>query len=254
MRRCPVVKVAGDEVIGATINTTGQLRLRATRVGRDTVLAQIVRLVEQAQGSKAPIQRLADAVTGWFVPAVLVVACADVRRLAGVGPEPRLTFALVSSISVLIIACPCAMGLATPTAIMVATGKAAESGVLVRGGEALECGAHVDTVVFDKTGTLTSGRPAVADVVHCARRRRHGDRCCASPAAAEMGSEHPLAAAIVQARARARVWQLPPSTEFEAAAGHGVHATVEGQRAVIVGNARLMADHEIDVAALATEH
>ena len=160
----PVAKGVGDEVIGATINTTGSFVFSATRVGRETVLAQIVRLVEQAQGSKAPIQRLADAVTGWFVPVVLVIAAATFLVWLVLGPQPRLTFALINAISVLVIACPCAMGLATPTAITVATGKAAESGVLFRGGEALERGARIDTVVFDKTGTLTLGRPEVVAV------------------------------------------------------------------------------------------
>jgi Cu+-exporting ATPase len=161
----PVAKGVGDEVIGATLNGSGSFLFRATRVGRDTVLGQIVRLVEQAQGSKAPIQRLADAVTGWFVPAVLGLATITLLIWLAFGPEPRLTFALVGFISVLIIACPCAMGLATPTAIMVATGKGAEAGVLIRGGEALEQAERIDTVIFDKTGTLTRGRPQVASVV-----------------------------------------------------------------------------------------
>jgi Cu+-exporting ATPase len=164
------------------------------------------------------------------------------------GPEPRLTFALVSFISVLIIACPCAMGLATPTAIMVATGKAAESGFLVRGGEAVERGARVDTVVFDKTGTLTRGRPSVTRVAPEAV----ADSVLAIAAAAELGSEHPLASAIVN-EARSRGLELPSSTDFEAATGYGVHATVAG-RATVVGSARLLADHGIDVASLEAEH
>ena len=248
----PVAKGAGDEVIGATVNTTGSFVFRATRVGRDTVLAQIVKLVEQAQGSKAPIQQLADSVTGWFVPAVLVVALGTFAVWLLIGPEPRLTFALVNFISVLIIACPCAMGLATPTAIMVATGKAAESGFLVRGGEAMESGANVDTVVFDKTGTLTRGRPSVADVFVAPAFGGSAADVLRVAAAAEVGSEHPLASAIVEAANEQGV-QLPPSAGFEAAVGHGVHATVDGA-AVIVGNARLMADRGIDVSALETEH
>ena len=248
----PVAKSVGDEVIGATINTTGSFVFRATRVGRDTVLAQIVRLVEQAQGSKAPIQQLADAVTSRFVPAVVLVALGTFAVWLLIGPEPRLTFALVNFISVLIIACPCAMGLATPTAIMVATGKAAESGFLVRGGEAMERGAHVDTVVFDKTGTLTRGRPSVADVFVAPGYEATPEELLRIAAAAEVGSEHPVASAIVDS-ANEKGLQLPPSDGFEAAAGHGVHATVGGA-AVIVGNARLMSDHGIDVVPLASEH
>jgi Cu+-exporting ATPase len=244
----PVTKAPGDEVIGGTVNASGTFLFRATRVGRETVLAQIVRLVEQAQGSKAPIQQLADAVTGRFVPAVLIVAIATFGVWMLVGPEPRLTFALVSFISVLIIACPCAMGLATPTAIMVATGRAAETGYLVRGGEALERGARVDTVVFDKTGTLTRGRPSVSGVIAAAGSSSDEAEILRLAAAAEQGSEHPLAAAIV-AGARERGQDLPAITEFEAAAGYGVHAIVEGQQ-VVVGSARLMADHEVDTAAL----
>jgi Cu+-exporting ATPase len=238
----PVAKGIGDEVTGATLNTTGTFLFRATRVGRDTVLAQIVRLVEQAQGSKAPIQQLADRVTGWFVPAVVLVAMATFVIWLLFGPEPRLTFALVSFISVLIIACPCAMGLATPTAIMVATGRAAESGFLVRGGEAMERGAHVDTVVFDKTGTLTRGKPAITRVLGADETD-----VLTLAAAAEVGSEHPLAAAIVDA-AHQRALVLPAVSGFEAAAGHGVHAHL-GESEIVVGNRRLMADHGVDTSA-----
>ncbi|MGI8998723.1 MAG: heavy metal translocating P-type ATPase, partial [Candidatus Limnocylindria bacterium] len=248
----PVAKGVGDEVIGATINATGSFLFRATRVGRETVLAQIVRLVQQAQGSKAPIQQLADRVTGWFVPAVLVIGMVTFVIWLFIGPEPRMTFALVNFISVLIIACPCAMGLATPTAIMVATGRAAEAGILVRGGEAVEGAARIDTVVFDKTGTLTRGRPQVIEVVAAAGLDGGEDEVLLTAAAAEIGSEHPLASAIVEA-ARERGLDLPPSTQFEAAAGHGIHARVAGAE-TIVGNRRLMADHGIDIAALAAAH
>jgi Cu+-exporting ATPase len=240
----PVGKAEGDLVIGATVNTTGTFTFRATRVGRDTVLAQIVRLVQQAQGSKAPIQRLADAVTGWFVPAVLLIAAATFVVWLIVGPEPRMTHALVTFISVLIIACPCAMGLATPTAIMVATGAAAERGILVRGGEAVERLASVDTVVFDKTGTLTQGKPSVVSITPVPGSPVTADALLALAAAAETGSEHPLGAAIVAA-AHDRGLPLEVATAFEAAAGHGVHATVAGSR-VLVGNMRLMRDHDID--------
>ncbi|MEX2547032.1 MAG: heavy metal translocating P-type ATPase, partial [Chloroflexota bacterium] len=248
----PVAKGPGDEVIGATLNTTGSFVFRATRVGRETVLAQIVRLVEQAQGSKAPIQQLADRVTGWFVPAVLLIALGTFAVWLLIGPEPRPTFALVTFISVLIIACPCAMGLATPTAIMVATGKAAQSGFLVRGGEALEMAARVDTVVFDKTGTLTRGRPSVAQITVASGAGVSEDDVLRVAAAAEIGSEHPLAAAIIES-ARERGLDLPPSSGFEAATGHGVHAVVDGT-ATIVGNARLMADHDVDIAPLSAQH
>ncbi len=242
----PVAKGIGDEVIGATMNQTGSFLFRATRVGRDTVLGQIVHLVEQAQGSKAPIQRLADAVTGWFVPAVLGLATLTMLIWLAFGPEPRLTFALVGFISVLIIACPCAMGLATPTAIMVATGKGAEAGVLIRGGEALEQAERIDTVIFDKTGTLTRGRPQVAAVAPVAGVSEAA--LLAVAAAVERGSEHPLAAAILE-RAQTAGVTIPPAADFAAAAGHGAHALVDGMP-VIVGNRTLMHDHDVDVAEL----
>ena len=242
----PVAKGSGDEVIGGTLNTTGSFLFRATRVGRDTVLAQIVRLVEQAQGSKAPIQRLADSVTAWFVPLVLAIAAFTFVVWMAVGPEPRLTYALVATISVLIIACPCAMGLATPTAIMVATGRGAEAGILIRGGEALEQAEKIDAVVFDKTGTLTRGRPEVFEVL--ATPATTSDEVLRVAAAVEAGSEHPLAAAIVE-RAQREGISVAPGADFEATAGHGAHAMVVGAHA-IVGNERLMNDHAIDVVSL----
>ena len=242
----PVAKGSGDEVIGGTLNTTGSFLFRATRVGRDTVLAQIVRLVEQAQGSKAPIQRLADSVTAWFVPLVLAIAAFTFVVWMLVGPEPRLTYALVATISVLIIACPCAMGLATPTAIMVATGRGAEAGILIRGGEALEQAEKIDAVVFDKTGTLTRGRPEVFAVL--ASPAATPDEVLRVAAAVEAGSEHPLAAAIVE-RAQRDGIGATAGADFEATAGHGAHATVDGAHA-IVGNERLMTDHDIDIAGL----
>ncbi|MEP7379961.1 MAG: heavy metal translocating P-type ATPase [Chloroflexota bacterium] len=242
----PVAKGQGDEVIGATLNTSGTFLFRATRVGRDTVLAQIVRLVEQAQGSKAPIQRLADAVTGWFVPAVLVLALATFVIWLVAGPQPKTTFALVNLISVLVIACPCAMGLATPTAIMVGTGRGAEAGILIRGGEALESAERVDTVVFDKTGTLTRGRPALAQIVPVAGVE--AAELLRVAAAVEKGSEHPLAAAILEG-ATAHAVTAPSATGFEAAAGYGAHAHID-DRVAIVGSARLLRDHEIDLSPL----
>jgi Cu+-exporting ATPase len=243
----PVAKGVGDEVIGATLNASGSFVFRATRVGRDTVLAQIVRLVEEAQGSKAPIQRVADAVTAWFVPAVLLLALATFVVWLVFGPEPRATFALVNLISVLVIACPCAMGLATPTAIMVGTGRGAEQGVLIRGGEALESAERIDTVVFDKTGTLTRGRPALADVVPAPGV--DAEELLRVAAAVEKGSEHPLAAAILEGAA-ARGITIPGATGFEAAAGYGAHAHMD-ERVAVVGNARLMADHNVDLTPIA---
>jgi P-type Cu+ transporter len=245
----PVLKAPGDDVIGATVNTTGSFLFRATRVGRDTVLAQIVRLVQEAQGSRAPIQRVADAVTGWFVPVVLVIATITLAIWLLFGPDPRLTYGLVTFITVLIIACPCAMGLATPTAIMVGTGRGAEAGVLIRGGEALEQAHRVDTVIFDKTGTLTRGRPEVAGLVPA--RGIQPDRLLAVAAAVEQGSEHPLGAAIVQ-RATETGLEMPAVDEFEALAGHGVRAEVDGSLA-LVGRRQMVADQGIDVGTLKAE-
>ena len=243
----PVGKGPGDEVIGATVNTTGSFLFRATRVGRDTVIAQIIRLVQQAQGSKAPIQRVADMVTGYFVPVVLVLAAATFAFWLAFGPEPRGTFALVNFISVLIIACPCAMGLATPTAIMVGTGRGAEAGILIRGGEALEQAHRLTAVVFDKTGTLTRGRPEVAQVI--AMPGVEPAELLAAAATAEQGSEHPLATAILE-RARADGIEFASAERFEAVAGHGVHAAVGGD-VILAGNTGLLADHGIDTAPLA---
>ena len=196
----PVEKRAGDTVIGATLNKSGSFVFRATKVGRDTALAQIVRLVEEAQGSKAPMQRLADSVASYFVPAVLGIAALTFALWLVFGPETaRLSFAVSTAIAVLIIACPCALGLATPTAIMVGTGKAAELGVLIRGGEALEQARRVNTIVLDKTGTLTRGRPSVTAVIAASGFVEH--EVVRYAAAVEVGSEHPLGEAIV-ARAR----------------------------------------------------
>src|SRR5690606_2083328 len=238
----PVRKGPGDEVIGATINGTGSFLFRATKVGRDTVLSQIVRLVEDAQGSKAPMQRLADQISGFFVPAVLVLSALTFFGWMIWGPEPQLSFAVTTLVAVLVIACPCALGLAAPTAIMVGTGKAAEHGVLVRGGEALEMARKVDTVVLDKTGTITVGKPVVTDI------HRVGDMSendiLALAAAAESQSEHPLAEAIV-ASAKERGLSLPSVTTFDSVTGQGIIATVDGHR-VVIGNAALMRGNEID--------
>jgi len=242
----PVQRGAGDPVIGATINGNGSLVVRTTHVGRDAVLGQIVRMVREAQGSKAPIQRTADRVTEWFVPLVIALALVSFGGWWLLGPEPALTNALVAAISVLIIACPCAMGLATPTAVMVGTGRAAESGVLIRGGPALEAAGHVDTVIFDKTGTLTQGQPSVRAVRTIGEAAE--DEVLTLAAAVERGSEHPLGAAVVEAAderglAPAEAWG------FEATAGRGVAAEVEG-RAVVAGNRAFLADAGVEAAGL----
>jgi P-type Cu+ transporter len=245
----PVEKVDGDEVIGATMNQSGSFVFRATRVGRDTVLAQIVHMVEQAQGSKAPIQALADRISGVFVPIVLLLAAATFLVWLLLGPEPSFTLGLISAITVLIIACPCAMGLATPTAIMVGTGRAAQAGILIRGGEALEQAGRVDAIVFDKTGTLTVGRPAVTAVVPVEGVSE--TELLDLAASVERGSEHPLAAAIV-GRAREGELGFLTATDFEALTGLGAVADIDG-RTVVCGNRRLMEARGIDVGALADQ-
>src|SRR5215211_1818721 len=230
----PVEKEPGDTVIGATLNKTGSFVFRATKVGRDTTLAQIVRLVEQAQGSKAPMQRMADTISSYFVPVVLGLAALTFAAWFVFGPSP--VFALTATIAVLIIACPCALGLATPTAIMVGTGKAAEYGILVRGGEALEMTRMIDTIVLDKTGTLTRGKPAVIAVAPADGLTER--ELLRLAAAAEVGSEHPLGEAIVQ-RARELGVELPPAAMFRSVTGKGIEAEIEG-RAVAIGNRALM--------------
>ncbi|WP_198359504.1 heavy metal translocating P-type ATPase [Streptomyces fildesensis] len=242
----PVTKRAGDTVIGSTMNTTGSLRVRASKVGADTMLAQIIRLVQQAQASKAPIQRLADAVSAYFVPAVIAIALAAFALWYVVGPAPALTLALVSAVAVLIIACPCALGLATPLSIMVGTGKGAQAGILIRSAEALETAHKLDTVVLDKTGTVTAGKPVLTDI-HTANGFDEA-RLLALVAAAEADSEHPLAAAIVTG-ARDRGLSLLPSSGFDSITGKGVQAGVDGH-AVLVGTARLLSDVGIDTSAL----
>ena len=244
----PAARVAGDAVIGATLNGSGSFVMRATHVGRDSVLGQIVRMVREAQGSKAPIQRIADRVTEWFVPLVIVLAALTFVAWLLLGPEPALTLALVSAISVLIIACPCAMGLATPTAVMVGTGRAAQSGVLIRGGAALEMAGRVDTVIFDKTGTLTAGRPAVIAVRPVGLA--DADQVLRLAAAVERGSEHPLAAAVVAEAAR-RGLPTDEAEGFEALVGRGVRATVGGQ-VVLVGSGEFLVEGGVGPADAAT--
>ncbi len=237
----PVTKAPGDTVIGATVNTTGSFRLTATKVGADTVLQQIVRLVQEAQGSKAPIQKIADTVSGYFVPVVLCLAVLTFVVWFNLAPtESRLTFALLTFVSVLIIACPCALGLATPTAVMVGTGRGAQAGILIKGGEPLESAGRLTTVVLDKTGTVTEGKPAVTEVVAAGVSEADLIRLAA---AAERQSEHPLARAVIAA-AEGRGLSVPSATAFEAVPGHGLVATVEG-RSVLVGNARLLTSRDV---------
>ena len=234
----PVEKAEDDTVIGATINTTGAFTMRATKVGADTMLSQIVRLVQEAQSSKAPIQRIADLVASYFVPAAIFVAIAAFVAWFVLGPEPALTFALVAAVTVLIIACPCALGIATPLSIMVGTGKGARAGVLIRSAAALETAHKLDTVVLDKTGTITAGKPALADVVALAGHDE--DELLRLVASAENSSEHPLAQAIV-AGARQRGLDLVEAEEFDSVTGKGVRARIEGH-SLLIGNARLLTD------------
>jgi Cu+-exporting ATPase len=239
----PADKVPGDRVIGATINTSGSLEIEATSVGASSVLARIVQLMKDAQGSQAPIQRLADRISGIFVPAVLSIAIATFALWVIVPDEPSLASAVTATVAVLIIACPCAMGLAVPTAVMVASGRGASAGVLIKGGEPLERLAGIDTVVFDKTGTLTEGRPAVVDAQILGDR----DRTLSLVAAAESRSEHPLAKAVVAFGLN----RGGPSIEhFSAVAGRGVFATIDGHQ-VIVGTQALLDESKIDSTAFA---
>ena len=241
-----VEKVAGDSVYGATLNTTGALRLVATKVGADSALQQIVRLVQEAQGSKAPIARLADRISGVFVPIVIAIAVVTFGVWWLVSPvDSRLSMALVTAVSVLIIACPCALGLATPTAIMVGTGRGAEKGILIKGGEALETAHKLTAIVLDKTGTITHGKPAVTDVIPAAGTGIDAPELLRLAASAEQHSEHPLAAAIVR-EAVARGVQLTEPNQFQAVVGHGVEATVDGKR-LLVGKAALLAQRGIAI-------
>ncbi len=245
----PVDKAPGSQVIGVTINTSGSFKFRATRIGSETVLAGIIRLVEEAQGSKAPVQRLADVIAGYFVPAVFAIAAVTFVLWLLLGPEPSFDIALLNFIAVLIIACPCALGLATPTAIMVGTGKGAEAGILIRNAEALENAQRLDTVVMDKTGTLTQGKPTMKGLVTA--NREPADEVLRLAASAERGSEHPLAQAVVDA-ARERGLALTEPVDFQALPGQGVSALVEGKR-VLLGNARLMTQRGVEVEVLAKE-
>jgi Cu+-exporting ATPase len=243
----PVAKAAGDRVTGATLNSTGALVIRAERVGADTLLAQIVRMVSEAQRSRAPIHRLADRVSSYFVPAVIVIAALSFAAWWMVGPEPRLAYGLVAAVNVLIIACPCALGLATPMSIMVGVGRGAGLGVLIRDAEALEAFEKVDTLVVDKTGTLTEGRPSLATVE--AAEGWQGAEVLRLAASLELGSEHPLAAAIV-AGARSRGLALDAADGFDSITGKGVSGIVAGRR-VLLGNRALLEAAGVGVAAIA---
>ncbi|MGC2185540.1 MAG: heavy metal translocating P-type ATPase [Terriglobales bacterium] len=248
----PVSKGPGSPVIGATVNGTGSLVMSAERVGGETLLAQIVRMVSQAQRSRAPIQRLADRVAGWFVPAVIAIAILTFAAWSLFGPEPRLAHALVNAVAVLIIACPCALGLATPIAIMVGTGRGAHAGVLIKNAEALEIMEKVDTLVVDKTGTLTDGKPRVVSVVPAPGGKESGrdeNELLRLVASVEQGSEHPLGAAVVEA-AKSRGLALASAGEFQSNTGRGVSARVDGRR-VLVGNERLLEESGISAATLA---
>ncbi len=243
----PVTKEPGDEVFGATINKTTAFKFEATKVGKDTVLSQIVRLVEEAQGSKAPVQRLADTISAYFVPAVIGIALVTFGVWFIFGPKPAFTFAMLNAVSVLIIACPCALGLATPTAIMVGTGRGAENGVLIKGGESLEAAHRIDTVILDKTGTLTKGEPEVTDVVTAGDWDE--ERLLALVASVERGSEHPLGQSILEG-AKERGLDLEEPKDFNAIPGHGVRASI-GQHQVLVGNRKLLDDEGIALGGLA---
>ena len=242
----PVEKANGARVVGATINGTGSLVMRAERVGSQTVLAQIVQMVAQAQRSRAPMQRMADAVSYWFVLAVIGIALATLLVWVSIGPEPRWVYGMLNALAVLIIACPCALGLATPMSIMVATGRGATSGILFRDAEAIEALRLVDTLVVDKTGTLTVGKPAFHSVV--AVQGRSEDEVLRAAASLDQASEHPLADAIV-GEARRRGLALSPATDFESRTGIGVRGTVDGHH-VAVGNTMLMMDVRVDASPL----
>jgi len=241
-----VPKSADDFVTGGTVNGTGSLTFAATRVGADTTLAQIIRMVEEAQGAKLPIQGLVDRVTMWFVPAVLALALLTVIVWLLIGPDPALTFALVAGVSVLIIACPCAMGLATPTSIMVGTGRAAEMGVLFRKGDALQHLNEVEIIALDKTGTVTEGQPTLTDLITTQGFERSGT--LALIAAVEAQSEHPVAEAIVRSAVEEGL-DFPTATDFRSVTGYGVEAMVDGRK-VLVGADRFMAQQNIDTKAL----
>ncbi|MDY7014144.1 MAG: heavy metal translocating P-type ATPase, partial [Cyanobacteriota bacterium] len=244
----PVKKIAGDEVIGATINKTGSFKFKATKVGKDTVLAQIVQLVRDAQGSKAPIQQLADRVTGWFVP--VVIAIAILTFIIWFNAMGNVTLAMITTVGVLIIACPCALGLATPTSIMVGTGKGAENGVLIKGADSLELAHQLDTIVCDKTGTITQGKPSVTNFMTVKGVADNNEiKLLAIAAALEKNSEHPLAEAVVNYARSQGVESFSEITNFEAVAGMGVQGNISG-KLVQIGTQRWMDALNIEMRSL----
>lgn len=245
----PIDKQLGDTVIGATVNTTGSFQFRATRVGKDTALAQIVKMVQDAMGSKAPIARLADLVSGYFAPAVLIIAILTFLAWFNFGPNPALALAVVTAVTVLIIACPCAVGMAVPLSLVAGVGKGAEHGVLIRNGEALQTAAQLKTLVLDKTGTITKGKPALTDTVPAPGV--DNSEVLRLAASADQLSEHPLAQAIVGGAKQQDIQLVQPSV-FEAIPGHGVDAQIEGRR-VLVGNRKLMAREGISITLFATD-
>jgi len=245
----PVEKTVGDEVIGATINKTGSFRFEATKVGKDTTLARIIRLVEEAQGSKAPVQRLADVIAGYFVPIVIGIAVITFIIWYFIGPTPSLTYALLNFVAVLIIACPCALGLATPTAIMVGTGRGAEHGILIKSAGALERSHQIDTVLLDKTGTLTRGEPEVTDILAIPTSSR--EEVLRLAASAEHGSEHPLGEAIVKAASEKKL-KLLPASDFNAIPGKGVQASVAGKK-LLLGNLKFIENKGLSMNGLGIE-
>jgi len=242
----PVSKKTGDEVIGATINKTGAFKFRATKVGKDTALAQIVKMVQDAQNSKAPIARLADRISGYFVPIVMILSLFTFVLWFDLGPQPQLVYALVTAVSVLIIACPCALGLATPMSLMVGIGKGAENGILIRSGEALQTAQGIQTVVLDKTGTITKGKPELTETVVAGNWQEV--ELLRLAASVERSSEHPLAEAIVEA-AKSRNIPLMEPTDFGAVPGQGVIATVDTRR-VTIGNLKLMRREKVSLGEL----
>jgi len=239
----PVEKHEGDEVIGATINKTGSFKFKATKVGKDTALAQIIQMVEQAQSSKAPIQKIVDKVSGYFVPAVIITAILSFVIWYVFGPAPQLIYALIVFVTVLVIACPCALGLATPISLMVGVGKGAENGILIRSGEALETAQKLNTIVLDKTGTITEGKPSLTDVL-TANGFSENDVLSLS-ASVEKSSEHPLAEAIVNG-AKNKSLELFDAQNFNAVPGHGVEANVNGRK-IFLGNLKMMKKFSIDL-------
>ena len=239
----PVEKATGDEVVAGTINKSGSILFKATRVGKDTALAQIIDMVKRAQNSKPPIGRLADVISAYFVPVVMIIAVISALVWLNFGPDPRVAFAIVSATTVLIIACPCALGLATPMSVMVGVGKAAEAGVLIRNGEALQTASKVTAMILDKTGTITLGQPAVTDIelVH----ENNESKVLRLAASLEAGSEHPLALSIIES-AKSRGLELEPVEQFHSVTGHGVEGIVDGH-ALLFGNEKLMRDRGVDI-------